>query len=70
MYLTTFSMEGDSKQHPLVELCPTSHMEKILKLSGRMEKTAGFLEIVMPPCAVEVGLDNSIAILHEEEKTK
>lgn len=68
-------MEGNSKQHPLVvphssQLCPASCMEKILKLSGRMGKSAGFLEIVMPPCAVEVGLHNSITILHKTRKDK
>lgn len=75
MNLPTLSMEGDCKQHPLVvphssQLCLASHMERIIKLSGRMEKSAGFLEIAKPPCAVEVGLDNSITILHKEEKTK
>lgn len=75
MHLTTLSVEGESKQHPLEvshssQLCPAFHMERILKLCGRMEKSAGFLEVVMPPCAVKVSLDNSITILHKEEKIK
>lgn len=33
-----------------------------------MEKSAGFLKMVMPPGVVEGGLDNSITILHKEDK--
>lgn len=72
VHLTTLSVEGESKKHPLEvshysQLCPASHVERILKLSGRMEKSAGLLEVMMPPCAVKVGLDNSITILHKRK---
>lgn len=65
-----------SKQHPLVvvphasQLTPASHIERILKFCGRMEKSEGFLEVLVPHCAVEVDLDNSKTILYEEEKMK